>query len=122
MSSLGNILWLIFGGFLATLGYFIGGLILCITIIGIPFGVQAFNLGKAVFMPFGKQVITKPGGQGCLPLFFGVLWFLLFGWEIALVHLIAGAILCVTVIGIPFGLQHFKLIPVALLPLTYSLE
>ncbi len=122
MSLLGNIIWLIFGGFFAGLGYIIGGLILCITIIGIPFGLQAIRLGLATFTPFGKTVEQKPGGQGGIALIFNILWLVLFGWEIALAHIIGGLILAITIIGIPFAKQHFKLVQVALFPFSYQLQ
>ncbi len=124
MSLLGNIIWLIFGGFFAVLGYLIGGLVLCITIIGIPFGLASFKLAGAVFAPFGKEVRSNNlgAGGGCIAMVFNIIWIVLFGWEIALVHIIGGVILCVTIIGIPFGIQHFKLIPMALLPFSYTLD
>jgi uncharacterized membrane protein YccF (DUF307 family) len=116
MSLLGNILWLVFGGFVAGLGYLLGGVLLCVTIVGIPFGLQAIKLGLATFAPFGKQVVTRPGGDGCLPVVFNVLWIALFGWEIAIAHLLSAVLLAITVVGIPFASQHVKLIPLALLP------
>jgi len=122
MSLLGNIIWLIFGGLIAGLGYILGGLVLCITIIGIPFGLQAIRLGVAAFAPFGKTVTQKPGGQGGIALIFNILWIILFGWEIALAHIIGGLILAITIIGLPFAKQHFKLVQVALLPFSYRLE
>ncbi len=122
MSLVGNILWLVFGGFLAALGYLIGGIILCLTIVGIPFGLAAFRMAGASLMPFGKSVHSQPGGEGCLPLVFNILWLVLFGWEIALVHIVFGVILAVTIIGLPFAQQHFKLLPIALLPFSYRLD
>lgn len=116
MSLLGNVLWLLLGGLVAGLGYLLGGVLLCVTIVGIPFGLQAMKLGMATFAPFGKVVVTKPGGDGCLPVVFNVLWIALFGWEIALAHLISAALLAITIVGIPFAAQHVKLIPLALLP------
>jgi uncharacterized membrane protein YccF (DUF307 family) len=116
MSLLGNVLWLVFGGLIAGLGYLLGGLLLCLTIVGIPFGLQAMKLGMATFAPFGKVVVTKPGGEGCLSVVFNVLWIALFGWEIAIAHLLSAALLAITIIGIPFATQHVKLIPLALLP------
>ena len=116
MSLLGNILWLLFGGLIAGLGYLLGGVLLCITILGIPFGLQAIKLGMATFAPFGKVVVTRPGGDGCLPVVFNVLWIVLFGWEIAIAHLLSAAVLAITIVGIPFAVQHVKLIPLALLP------
>ena len=116
MSLIGNILWLIFGGFIAGMGYILGGLALCLTIIGIPFGLQAIRLGLATFAPFGKEIVTNRKGAGCLTLGFDIIWILLFGWVIALAHLTAAGLLALTIIGIPFAWQHLKLIPVALFP------
>ena len=121
MSLLGNILWLIFGGLLSGLGYIIGGLALCLTVVGIPFGIQSMKLGVATFAPFGKELREAPNAGGCLKLFFDVLWIVLFGWEIALLHLIHAALLAITIIGIPFAVQHVKLVPVSLFPLGREL-
>ena len=121
MSIVGNIIWLIFGGFLAGLGYILGGLVMCLTIIGIPFGLQAIQLGIATLAPFGKEVRTSERAGGPLGLVFDVIWVVVVGWEIAIAHLIGGAILAVTIVGIPFAKQHFKLIPVALFPFNYEL-
>jgi uncharacterized membrane protein YccF (DUF307 family) len=122
MSIFGNIIWLIFGGFLAGLGYILGGLALCITIVGIPFGVQAIQLGVATLAPFGKEIKNSERAGGLLSLIFDVIWLLVVGWEIAVAHLIGGILLSITVVGLPFGMQHFKLIPVALFPFNYELE
>ncbi len=121
MSFLGNLIWLIFGGLLTGLGYILGGLAMCITIVGIPFGLQSINLGLATFAPFGKEVIAEPHGDGMLRMVFDIVWIVLFGWEIAVAHFVAGLIFMITIVGIPFGKQHFKLIPVALFPFSYSL-
>lgn len=122
MSIIGNIIWLIFGGLAAGLGYIFGGLLLCLTIIGIPFGLKAMRLGVATLTPFGKQVVPDDRGEGCLPLLFNVIWIVLFGWEIALAHLVSAGILAITIIGIPFAKQHFKLIPVSFAPFSFRLE
>ena len=122
MSLLGNILWLIFGGLLSGLGYIIGGLLLCLTIVGIPFGIQSMKLGVATFAPFGKDVVERPGAISPLRVLFNVLWIVLFGWEIAVCHLVFAGILCLTVVGIPFGMQHIKLIPLSLLPFGRDLR
>ncbi len=121
MSLIGNIIWLIFGGFIAGVGYIIGGLLLCLTIIGIPFGIKAIEFGFMAMLPFGKDVVNVSSGDGCLSMVFNIIWLLLFGWGIALAHAVFGLILGVTIIGLPFAVQHFKLIPVALLPFTYKL-
>jgi len=116
MSFFGNIIWLIFGGFLAGMGYIIGGIFLCLTIVGIPFGVQTIKLGVATFAPFGKEVIEYENANTVGNTIFNMIWIILFGWEIAVAHLIHGIILAITVVGLPFAKQHFKLIPLALLP------
>jgi uncharacterized membrane protein YccF (DUF307 family) len=122
MSLFGNIVWLIFGGFIAGLGYIVGGLGLCLTIIGIPFGIQSIKLGIATMAPFGKRVTTDENAGGCLHVVFNVIWLVLFGWEIALVHLTSAAILAITIVGIPFALQHIKLIPLSLFPFGMHLS
>lgn len=121
MSFFGNIIWLIFGGFLSGMLYMLSGLILCITILGIPFGVQAMKLGVATLTPFGK-ILKSSENTGFFKLIFDILWLIFFGWEIALSHLLFGALLFVTILGIPFAYQHFKLIPIALFPFNYKLE
>lgn len=116
MSFIGNIIWLIFGGLLAGLGYIIGGIALCITVVGIPFGVQAIKIGFATFAPFGREVRDYENANGIGNTIFNMIWIILFGWEIAVAHLVHGIILAITIIGLPFAKQHFKLIPLALLP------
>lgn len=122
MSFLGNLLWIIFGGLVAALGYFIGGLLLCLTIVGIPFGLQSFRLGAAVLAPFGKEVVPNERAEGGLALLFDILWIILFGWEIAIAHLTLAFFLAITIIGLPFAKQHLKLVPVALLPFGRELR
>lgn len=122
MTLLGNILWLIFGGFLSGLGYILGGLLLCLTIVGIPFGLQSMRLGVATFAPFGKEVVEVRQSGSFLRLVFDVLWIVLFGWEIAVLHLVHAAILAITLVGIPFAIQHIKLIPLSLLPFERELR
>lgn len=123
ISFLGNLVWLIFGGFIAAAMYIIGGTLLCLTIIGIPFGMQAIRLGIATIAPFGKEVVAQDRGEGgCLFLVMDIIWAVFFGWEIALAHLTGALLLAITIIGIPFALQHVKLAPVALLPFHFRLE
>ena len=122
MSLLGNIIWLIFGGLLSGLGYIVGGIGLCLTIVGIPFGFQSIKLGIAVFAPFGKEVVELDNANGMLGLVFNVIWLVLFGWPIALAHIASAAVLAVTIIGIPFAFQHIKLIPLSLLPFGRDLR
>lgn len=122
MSLLGNLVWLVFGGLIAGLGYIAGGICLCLTIIGLPFGLQSIKLGFATFAPFGKEVVALEGAHGALRVVFNLLWIVLFGWGIALAHLASAAVLAVTVVGIPFAFQHIKLIPLALFPFGHDLR
>jgi uncharacterized membrane protein YccF (DUF307 family) len=122
MSLLGNLIWLIFGGLLVAAGYIIGGLALCLTIIGIPFGIQSIKLGIAALTPFGKQVVADKEAGSTLHMIFNIIWLLLFGWEIALAHLLSALILAITIVGIPFAKQHIKLLPLALFPFGRDLR
>jgi uncharacterized membrane protein YccF (DUF307 family) len=116
MTLLGNIIWLVFGGFISGLGYIFGGLSLCLTIIGIPFGWQNIKIGIAIMTPFGKENYITPNYSSTLNTILNVIWVIYCGWAIALSHLLHGAILAITIIGLPFAKQHFKLIPLALFP------
>jgi len=122
MRVLGNIVWFLLGGFLISFGYILGGAGLCLTIVGIPFGIESIKLGVACIAPFGKEVVERPRANSPLRVIFNVLWLLLFGWGIALSHLILGVLLLLTLVGIPFGMQHIKLVPLALLPFGRDLE
>ena len=113
MSVLGNILWFIFGGFINGLSWLLAGCLWCITIIGIPIGIQCFKIAGLTFFPFGKEV-DYGGGLGSFIL--NIFWILLSGIPLALEHLVCGLVLCITIIGIPFGLQQFKLAKLALMP------
>lgn len=116
MKTAGNIFWLIFGGIATALLYFVAGFIACVTIIGIPFGVQLFKLGTYALWPFGYELIGKDGEPGCLTTGMNVLWILLGWWEVALLHMLFGALLCITIIGIPLGIAHFKIAFAAVFP------
>ena len=116
MNLPGNLIWLIFGGFLAAVGYFIGGLVLCITIIGIPWGLQCFKLAALVLWPFGRKVVSDSSDTGCLSLLFNIIWILCGGLYTAIIHLVMGLLLSITIIGIPWGRQHFKLVEISLMP------
>lgn len=122
MSLLGNLIWLIFGGFLAGIGYILGGVLVCLTIVGIPFGQQAIKLGVATMTPFGREIVPAPEAGSLLNMILNLVWLLVLGWGIALTHLTSGLILAVTIIGLPFALQHFKLIPLALFPFGRELR
>ena len=116
MNTLGNIIWLLFGGLISALGYLLGGIILCLTIIGIPFGLQCFKLASFVLWPFGRMAVTTSSASGCLPLLFNIIWILCGGLWLAIGHIAFGILLLLTVIGIPFARQHFKLIEISLMP------
>ncbi len=114
MNFIGNLIWLLFGGILAAIGWFLAGLILCITIIGVPFGIQCFKIAQFVLWPFGKEIEIGHFGVGGLLL--NILWLIFLGWELAMAHLTIGVLFCITIIGIPFGLQHFKFAMLGLIP------
>lgn len=116
MRIIGNILWLVLGGLLLALGWALAGLLLCVTIVGIPFGVECFKIAGLVLFPFGREISYPAGSSGCGSVLFNILWLLVFGWELALGTLIAGVLMCVTIVGIPFGLQAFKLAQLSLMP------
>ena len=115
MKLLGNIIWLIFGGLITAVEYLISSLCMMITIIGIPFGVQTLKLALLALWPFGSKVIDN-GSSGCLSVIMNILWIIFGGLGICLTHLFFGIILCITIIGIPFGKQHFKMAKLALTP------
>lgn len=119
MGCLGNVLWLILGGFLSGLTWLIIGCLWCITIIGIPIGKQCFKFAKLAFLPFGKEV-NYGGGAGSLLL--NIIWILLSGLPLAIESVVMGSLLCLTIIGIPFGLQHFKIAKLALMPFGAKVE
>ena len=114
MSFIGNIIWLVLGGILGAIAWFIAGLLLCVTIVGIPFGIQCFKIAGFVLWPFGRDI--QIGNFGACGFILNVLWIIILGWELAVTHVVIGAIFCITIIGIPFGLQHFKLSMLGLVP------
>jgi uncharacterized membrane protein YccF (DUF307 family) len=116
MRLLGNLVWLIFGGLIIAIEYFIGSIILMITIVGIPFGIQTLKMAAIAIWPFGRDTRVHSRASGCLYILMNIIWLLTGGLWIAITHSIFGLILCITIIGIPFGLQHFKLTAIALSP------
>lgn len=120
MNLLGNIIWLIFGGLVTAVEYFISSVILMVTIIGIPFGLQSIKLGVLALWPFGQDVRRRETASGCLSLFMNVLWILIGGIWISLTHLAFGVLLAITIIGLPFARQHFKLARLAFTPFGYD--
>ncbi len=119
MGCLGNLLWFVFGGFISGMSWCLAGVLWCITIVGIPVGTQCFKFAGLSFFPFGKEV-TYGGGAGSLIL--NVIWLVVSGLPLAVEHLAIGIVLCITVIGIPFGLQQFKLAKLALMPFGATVQ
>ncbi len=112
MRLIGNIIWIILGGLFMALGWLILGVLLCITIVGIPFGLQCFKAAKLTLAPFGKRVDVHFDKHPIA----NILWAIFFGWEMALGYLVSGVLNCITIIGIPLGLQAFKMMKLAFLP------
>lgn len=120
-----NILWIVLGGgFVIFVEYLIGGLLLCLTVVGFPFGLQCFKIAKLGLLPFGKDIEHDAGsaGGGCLGTAMNILWFLVAGVWIFLSHVALGLACAVTIIGIPFALQHLKLAVLALFPFGKRIE
>ena len=120
MKVFGNILWLIFGGLEWAIVNFVLGAVLCVTVIGIPAGIQLFQLGKFLIWPMGQQVVpAKPNG---FKTSLNVLWAIIFGWWLAFIYLIFGTIFFITVIGIPFGKQYYKIAAFIFTPLGHRFD
>lgn len=117
MSLLGNILWIIFGGGLILFfEYFLGGLLLCLTIVGIPFGMQCIKLSGLALLPFGREIRNTEKSTGCLATAMNIIWIITVGLVISVTHLIFALLCAVTIIGIPFAKQHVKLASLGLAP------
>ena len=116
MKILGNIIWLLFGGLATAIEYFVSSLALMVTIIGIPFALQTIKIGALCLWPFGSKVVKKESSTGCLSALMNTIWFFVGGIWIAMTHLLFGVLLYITIIGIPFGKQHFKMAHIALVP------
>ena len=113
MNFIGNLLWFIFGGFLSGISWLLAGIIWCITIIGIPYGLQCFKFASLSFMPFGKDIQF---GGGVSSLIVNIIWTIFFGIPMALENIFIGIIWCITIVGIPFGLQFFKIAKLSFAP------
>ena len=122
MNLLGNLVFFIFGGFIIFLGYVLGGLLLCLTIVGIPFGYQCFKLAGGVLAPFGREVVETVPPAGVIRLIMNIIWIILPGLELAIMHLLLAAIFALTIVGLPIAAQHMKLVKVALLPFGHEMR
>ncbi len=116
MNAIGNILWVILGGFITFLIYLFGSLILMITIVGIPFGIQTLKMAGMALLPFGKEAVQSERSGGCLYIIMNIIWVLFAGIELAIIHLVFALLFAITIVGIPFAQQHLKLAYLALVP------
>jgi len=122
MNLLLNIIWLVLGGFIVVLAYLLGGILLCITIIGIPFGIQCFKLAGLALAPFGREVREKEPPSGAVAIIMNIIWIILPGLELAIFHLIMALIFGITIIGIPIAAQHLKMTRLALIPFGFEVK
>ena len=122
MNLLLNILWFILGGFLVTLAYLLGGVLLCITIIGIPFGIQCFKLSILGIAPFGATIREREPPGGVITIILNILWIILPGLELAIIHLVLALLFAITIIGLPFAAQHLKFARLALIPFGFQVR
>jgi len=128
MALIGNIIWFVFGGLIMGLAWWLAGLLCFISIIGIPWGKACFVIGQYTFLPFGKEAVNRKHlsgkddiGTGTLGLLGNVLWLIFIGIWLAIGHVITGLLFCITIIGIPFGIQHFKLASISLMPIGMTI-
>ena len=119
MGCLGNIIWFVCGGFILGLMWLMTGILWCVSVVGIPVGMQCFKFAELSFMPFGRDVRF---GGGSVSLLLNILWLVFGGFELAITSAALGLLFCITVVGIPFGMQHFKLAKLALYPFGASVS
>ena len=122
MNLLLNIIWLLFGGFIVVIAYILGAVLLCITIIGIPFGIQCFKLAGLAVAPFGREVREKEPPSGALAVIMNIIWILLPGLELAVFHLFMALLYAITIIGLPLATQHLKMTRLALIPFGFEVR
>lgn len=122
MNILLNIIWVVFGGLMIAIEYAISSVLMMVTIIGIPFGLQTLKLAVLALWPFGSEISNESWPSGCLAGIMNVIWWFVGGIPIALTHLAWGVLFCITIVGLPFGIQHFKLMRLALLPFGKSVN
>ncbi|MFI2755223.1 YccF domain-containing protein [Cellulomonas sp. P22] len=116
MNTLLNLIWFVLAGFWLAIGYVVAGIICCVLIITIPFGIASFRMANYVLWPFGRTVVDKPTA-GAMSTIGNVIWLIVAGWWLALEHIVTGIAQCITIIGIPLGLANFKMVPISLMPL-----
>ena len=117
-----NLIWLILGGFIVVLAYLFGAILLCITIIGIPFGIQCFKLAGLALAPFGREIREKEPPGGALAVIMNVIWIILPGLELAVFHLVMALLFAITIIGLPIAAQHLKMTRLALIPFGFEVR
>ena len=122
MNLLLNLIWLVLGGFIVVIGYLLGAILLCITIVGIPFGIQCFKLAALALAPFGREIREKEPPSGALAVIMNIIWIILPGLELALLHLFLALIFAITIIGLPIAAQHLKMTRLALLPFGFEVR
>jgi uncharacterized membrane protein YccF (DUF307 family) len=122
MNLLLNVIWLILGGFIVVIAYLLGGILLCLTIIGIPFGIACFKLAGLALAPFGREIREKEPPSGALAVIMNVIWIILPGLELATFHLLMALVLAITIIGLPLAAQHLKMVRLALLPFGFEVR
>lgn len=122
MNLLLNLVWLVLGGFVVAVAYLLGALLLCITIIGIPFGIQCFKLAGLALWPFGQEIRDKKPPGGALAVIMNIIWIILPGLELAVFHLILALLFAVTIIGLPLAVQHLKMTRLAILPFGFEVR
>ena len=128
MSTIGNIIWILLGGIWMSIGWVIAGMIMYVTVIGIPWGRSCFVIARFTLFPFGHEAVSRRTvtgledlGTGSAGMLRNIVWLLLAGWWLALGHVLAGLAMCLTIIGIPFGIQHFKLAGISLMPVGQTI-
>ncbi len=122
MNLLLNVIWLILGGFIVVIAYLLGGILLCLTIIGIPFGIACFKLAGLALAPFGREIREKEPPGGAVAVIMNVIWIILPGLELATFHLLMALLLAITIVGLPLAAQHLKMVRLALLPFGFEVR
>jgi uncharacterized membrane protein YccF (DUF307 family) len=117
-----NLIWLLFGGFIVVFAYVLGAILMCITIIGIPFGIQCFKLAGLAVAPFGREVREKEPPSGALSVIMNIIWIILPGLELAVFHLVMALLFAITIIGLPLAAQHLKMTRLALIPFGFEVR